>query len=86
LLIDGSVVNSIPWSLRRIFGLFTGLIYMVIMFFQTLINPNMNQASGQSTSFRSSSGLHPPTRRLGRPNTGNNVDIPFFGGCSSCAK
>lgn len=27
-----------------------------------------------------------PPRRLGRPNTGNNVDIPFFGGCSSCAR
>lgn len=27
----------------------------------------------------------PPTRRMGRPNTGNNVDVPFFGGCRSCA-
>ncbi|KOC67453.1 hypothetical protein WH47_11632 [Habropoda laboriosa] len=26
----------------------------------------------------------PPTRRLGRPNTGDTVNIPF-GGCRSCA-
>ncbi|XP_032683270.1 selenoprotein K-like [Odontomachus brunneus] len=84
---DGSVVNSIPWSLRRIFGLFTGVIYMFIMFFQTLINPDMNRAGNHSTrDFRPGSGPRPSNRRLGRPNTGNNVDIPFFGGCSSCAR
>lgn len=27
----------------------------------------------------------PPTRRLGRPNTGNIIDIPF-GGCRSCTR
>ncbi|KAH0947802.1 hypothetical protein HN011_007395 [Eciton burchellii] len=85
---DGNVVKSIPWGLRRIFGLFTGLIYMIVMFFQTLFNPNMNRAGSQHTrNYRPGSGPpYPPTRRLGRPNTGHNVDIPFFGGCSSCSR
>lgn len=84
---DGNVVQSTPWGLKRIFGLFTGVIYMVIMFFQTLISPGANRAKGQySRDFRPGSGPRPPPgpRRLGRPNTGNNVDIPFSGGCSSC--
>lgn len=84
---DGSVVKSTPWGLRRVFGLFTGVIYMVIMFFQTLVNPGTNRADSQYTrDYRPGSGPPPPPRRLGRPNTGNNVDVPFFGGCSSCAR
>ncbi|XP_011053024.1 PREDICTED: selenoprotein K-like [Acromyrmex echinatior] len=84
---DGDVVKSAPWGLRRIFGFFTGVIYMIIMFFQTLINPGMNRSGNQySRDYRPGSGPRPPMRRLGRPNTGNNVDIPFFGGCSSCAR
>ncbi|XP_012233557.1 selenoprotein K [Linepithema humile] len=85
---DGNVVNSTPWGLRRVFGLFTGAFYMIIMFFQTLISPGTNRVEGQNSrgDFRPGSGPRPPPRRLGRPNTGNNVDIPFFGGCSSCAR
>ncbi|XP_014470708.1 PREDICTED: selenoprotein K-like [Dinoponera quadriceps] len=84
---DGSVVNSVPWSVRRVFGIFTGMIYMVVMFFQTLVSPGMDRTDRQSTrDFRPGSGPRPPSRRLGRPNTGDSVDIPFFGGCSSCAR
>ncbi|KAL6423267.1 hypothetical protein ACFW04_010138 [Cataglyphis niger] len=82
---DGSVVKSTPWGLKKVFRFFTGVIYMIIMFFQTLINPGMNTAESQYTrDYRPGSGPRPPPRRLGRPNTRNNVDIPF-GGCSSCA-
>ncbi|XP_024890065.1 selenoprotein K-like [Temnothorax curvispinosus] len=84
---DGNVVKSTPWGLKRILGFFTGIIYMIIMFFQTLFNPGMNSlGSRYSRDYHPGSGPRPPTRRLGRPNTGNNVDIPFFGGCSSCAR
>lgn len=60
---------------------------MIIMFFKTLINPNMNKYGSEYTrDYRPGSGPpRPPTRRLGRPNTGHTVDIPF-GGCSSCAR
>lgn len=84
---DGSVVKSTPWGIRRVFGIFTGIIYMIIMFFQTLISPDTNRTSSSYTGdYRPDSRPHPPTRRIGRPNTGNNVDVPFFGGCSSCAR
>lgn len=83
---DGDVVKSTPWGLKRVFTFFTGVIYMIIMFFQTLINPGMNGSGSQSRDYHSGSRPQGPPRRLGRPNTGNNVDIPFFGGCSSCAR
>jgi len=85
---DGDVVKSTPWGLRRVFGFFTGIIYMTVMFFQTLVNPGMNRSGSQNTrDYRLGSGPNLSTRRLGRPrNTGNNVDIPFFGGCSSCTR
>ncbi|XP_029179176.1 selenoprotein K-like [Nylanderia fulva] len=84
---DGNLVNSVPWGLRRVFGFFTGIIYMIMMFFQTLISPGTNRGEGQYTrDYRPGSGPRPPPRRLGRPNTGNNVDVPFFGGCSSCTR
>lgn len=31
LLTDGDVVKSTPWGLRRVFGFFMGIIYMIIM-------------------------------------------------------
>ncbi|XP_015434524.1 PREDICTED: selenoprotein K-like [Dufourea novaeangliae] len=82
----GEVLDSTPWNLKRIFGIFTGIIYMIIMFFKTMINPDMNKyGSGYTRDYRPGSGPpRPPTRRLGRPNTGDNMNIPF-GGCSSCA-
>ncbi|XP_011639389.1 selenoprotein K-like [Pogonomyrmex barbatus] len=84
---DGDVMKSTPWGLKRVFAFFTGIIYMVIMFFQTLVNIGTNRSRNQySRDYYPGSGSRPSTRRLGRPNTGNNVDIPFFGGCSSCTK
>ncbi|XP_020293991.1 selenoprotein K-like [Pseudomyrmex gracilis] len=83
---DGDLVQSAPWGLKRIFGFFTGVLYMIIMFFQTLISPDMNRAgsgSGYTRDYRPGSGPPRPPRRLGRPNTGNNVNVPFFG-CRSC--
>ncbi|KOX71871.1 hypothetical protein WN51_03016 [Melipona quadrifasciata] len=53
----------------KVFRFFTGIIFMVIML-----------------DYRPGSGPpRPPTRRLGRPNTGDTINIPF-GGCSSCAR
>ncbi|XP_076248471.1 selenoprotein K [Calliopsis andreniformis] len=83
---DGSVLNDTPWSLKRVFGFFTGIIYMIIMFFKTLVNPDMNKhGSGYTRDYRPGFGPpRPPTRRLGRPNMGDTMHIPF-GGCRSCA-
>lgn len=83
---DGNVLESTPWSLKRVYQFFTGIIYMVIMFFRTLVNPDMNKHGSEYTrDYRPGSGPpRPPMRRLGRPNTGNTVDVPF--GCKSCAR
>ncbi|KAG7211452.1 hypothetical protein KM043_010735 [Ampulex compressa] len=82
---DGNVLQTEPWGLKRIFGIFSGVIYMVVMFFRTLVNPSMSgRANDNSRDFRPGSGPPRPPRRLGRPNTGPTVNIPF-GGCRSCA-
>ncbi|KAK1121131.1 hypothetical protein K0M31_010444 [Melipona bicolor] len=83
---DGNVLYNTPLYLKA-FRFFTGIIFMVIMFFKTLINPNMNKYGNEYTrDYRPGSGPpRPPTRRLGRPNTGDTINIPF-GGCSSCAR
>ncbi|XP_033329535.1 selenoprotein K [Megalopta genalis] len=79
---DGQVLQSISLP-KKIFGFFTGIIYMVILFFRTMVNPDMNKY-GNSRNYGAGSGSQSP-RRLGRPNTRDNVNIPF-GGCSSCAR
>ncbi|XP_006624542.1 selenoprotein K-like [Apis dorsata] len=86
VLNDGSVLCSTPLYLK-VFRFFTGIIFMIIMFFKTLINPNMNKYGNEYTrDYRPGFGPpRPPTRRLGRPNTGNIIDIPF-GGCRSCTR
>ncbi|XP_043264192.1 selenoprotein K [Colletes gigas] len=83
---DGNVLESAPWSLKRLYNIFIGIIYMIIMFFMTMINPDMNKyGSDYARDYRPGfKPPRPPTRRLGRPNIGNTVDIPF-GGCRSCA-
>ncbi|XP_034175759.2 selenoprotein K isoform X1 [Osmia lignaria lignaria] len=83
---DGKVLDTTPLHLK-VFRFFTGIIYMVVMFFRTLINPDMNKHGSEYTrDYRPGSGPpRPPTRRLGRPNTGNTIDAPF-GGCRSCAR
>nr|XP_031826571.1 selenoprotein K-like [Nomia melanderi] len=81
---DGQVLDSTPWSLKRLFGFFSGIIYMIVMFFKTMINPNTSSyGSSHTRDFRPGSGPpYQPMRRL-RPDARVNVDIPF-GGCSSC--
>ncbi|CAK9797249.1 Selenoprotein K [Anthophora quadrimaculata] len=82
---EGSILESTPLHLK-VFRFFTGIIYMVFMFFKTLVNPDMNKHGKDYTrDYRPGSGPpRPPTRRLGRLNTGETVNIPF-GGCRSCA-
>lgn len=84
ILKDGEVAQSTPF-LKKVLSFFTGIIYMVILFFKTLVNPDMNKyGSDYTRNYRLGSGAQPPSRRLGRPNTGGSVPMPF-GGCRSCA-
>ncbi|XP_076645538.1 selenoprotein K [Halictus rubicundus] len=82
---DGEVLQSTP-MLKKVLSFFTGIIYMVILFFKTMVNPDLNKyGSDYSRNYRPGSGPQPPSsRRLGRPNTGGSMPIPF-GGCRSCA-
>ncbi|XP_078043340.1 selenoprotein K [Augochlora pura] len=82
---DGQVLQTIPLT-KKIFGFFTGIFYMFVLFFQTMVNPDMNKyGNDYSRNYRPGAGPQPPSRRLGRPNMRDNVNIPF-GGCSSCAR
>ncbi|XP_017787778.1 PREDICTED: uncharacterized protein LOC108570428 [Habropoda laboriosa] len=73
---DGCVMHNTPLHLK-VFRFFMGIVYMIIMFFKTLVNPDQYYVCICRPP-------RPPTRRLGRPNTGDTVNIPF-GGCRSCA-
>ncbi|XP_017763778.1 PREDICTED: selenoprotein K-like [Eufriesea mexicana] len=80
----GNVLGDTPLYLK-VYRFFTHVILMVIVFFKTLINPDMNKYGSEYTrDYRPGSGPpRPPTRRIGRPNTGHTIDIPI-GGCRSC--
>ncbi|XP_066591410.1 selenoprotein K-like [Prorops nasuta] len=84
---DGKVLNSTPWGLKQLFGFFTGIIYAVLFFFQTLFSPGTSGEGNQHyKNFRPGSGPpKPPSKRWGGLNK-PSVDVPFMGGCSSCAR
>ncbi|XP_076669203.1 selenoprotein K [Andrena cerasifolii] len=84
---DGTILDTPPWNLKRVGKVFTGIIFMIIMFFRTMLNPNLNKyGSDYTRDYRPGSGPpRPPMRRLGRPNTGDTINVPF-GGCSSCSR
>ncbi|XP_012279501.1 selenoprotein K-like [Orussus abietinus] len=82
---EGQVLESTPWTLGRILSIPIGILNTVFLFFRTLVDPSLNSRGIQYTQdYRLGSGPpRPPTRRMGRPNTGS-VSVPF-GGCRSCA-
>ncbi|XP_015607053.1 selenoprotein K [Cephus cinctus] len=83
---DGRVLESNPWSFSKIYSLFAGFFFMILMFFRTLINPDITKHGDQySRDYRPGSGPpRPPSRRIGRPYTGETHNVP--GGCRSCAR
>ncbi|XP_050735880.1 selenoprotein K-like [Eriocheir sinensis] len=81
---DGRIGGQSGWSLTSIPALFWGFINFIVLFFQTLINPDAaNRGSGQS-SYSGYSGRKPPPgpppRRMGRVNHGGGPGAPPMGG------
>ncbi|XP_076028332.1 selenoprotein K-like [Oratosquilla oratoria] len=65
---SGNLGESREWSLSRIPDLFWGFINFIVLFFQTLVNPNLTKRGNSYTSdYRPGSGPPPgpPSRRLG---------------------
>lgn len=83
---DGQIHDSVPWGMTKIVGFFSGIIYMVMLFFKTLFGLETDRYdSGSSRNHRPGFGPpRPPNRRIGRlDNTKGNDFVPL-GGCSSC--
>ncbi|XP_015523701.1 uncharacterized protein [Neodiprion pinetum] len=89
---DGSVLQTEPWP-RRLVSFFLGIFYMFFMFFKSFVSPVLNAVGTSEDSYnqgtyrrdyRPGSGPpRPPSRRLGRPNTGSsNIYTP--GPCGGC--
>ncbi|XP_034946879.1 selenoprotein K [Chelonus insularis] len=83
---DGCLLQNEPWSIRKVFGFFTNLIFGIVMFFYTLINPGTTKyGNGYTRNYRPGSGPpRPPSKKLGRLDLKPSMNMP--GGCSSCAR
>ncbi|XP_011315120.1 selenoprotein K [Fopius arisanus] len=84
---DGTIRETQPWSITRIFGFFSGIFWAVGMFFNTLISPNTTKyGTGYTRNYRPGSGGSgpppPPSKKFGGINTKGSMNMP--GGCSSC--
>ena len=54
---DGRVLQSRPWSFGAVTDMFWGLINIIVLFFRTLINPDLTSKGDQHrTDYRSTGG------------------------------
>ncbi|KAL7633786.1 UNVERIFIED_CONTAM: hypothetical protein RMT77_015741 [Armadillidium vulgare] len=70
---DGKVSNNRQWGFSSISDFFWGILNFIFLFFQTLINPDLNRRGSnyESSSYRPGPGGRgppppPPRRRMGR--------------------
>lgn len=83
----GTVLHNTPLYLK-VFRFLASIIFTIIMFFKTMINPDMNRNGNEHTkNYKPGFGPpRPPTRRFGYSGSEHTVHIPIGGGgCSSCA-
>ncbi|XP_069701199.1 selenoprotein K-like [Periplaneta americana] len=64
---SGTIQEKSPWSLSRLVDLFWSLLNFIVMFFRTLVNPDMNRHGERFTrDYRPGNGPpRPPQRRMG---------------------
>lgn len=65
---SGTIQEKSPWSLSRLTDLFWSLLNFIVMFFKTLVNPNMNRHGERYTRDYGPPGNgppRPPQRRMG---------------------
>ncbi|XP_067002949.1 selenoprotein K [Anabrus simplex] len=81
---SGTIEPSPPWSLSRLIGLFWAFLNFIVMFFKTLIDPDMNRKGSQYTrDYRPGPGPpRPPRRKLGGFGSGGfgQLDCSSMGG------
>lgn len=81
---DGHVGARSGWSLATIPTLFWNFINFIVLFFQTLINPDGKSWGNSQSSSSGSSGRRPPPgpppRRMGRINHGGGPGPPPMAG------
>ena len=54
---DGRVMQSRPWSFGAVTDMFWGFINLIVLFFQTLINPGLtSKGDNHRTDYRSTGG------------------------------
>lgn len=50
---DGTILNSRPWSFGAVIDMFWGFINIFVLFFKTLINPDLTKkGEGHTTDYR----------------------------------
>jgi len=77
---DGTVLNSRPWSFGAVIDMFWGFINIIVLFFKTLIQPDLtSKGEGHTTDYRSTGGRGPP------PNGGPRRRFGGFGGRGGAA-
>ena len=77
---DGRVMQSRPWSFGAVSDMFWGFINLIVLFFQTLINPGLtSKGDNHRTDYRSTGGRGPP------PGGGPRRRMGGFGGQGGAA-
>ncbi|KDR20443.1 selenoprotein K-like [Zootermopsis nevadensis] len=78
---SGTIQDKSPWSISRLIALLWGFLNFIVMFFKTLINPDMNRHGDRYTrDYRPGPGPpRPPQRRMGGFGSGS------INSCASCS-
>ncbi|XP_047490254.1 selenoprotein K-like [Penaeus chinensis] len=81
---SGNIGGDQGWSLSKIPNLFWGLVNFIVLFFQTLINPDLTKRGDGYSSSYGAPGRGPPpgppSRRIGRIHRGGGAAPPPMGG------
>lgn len=81
---DGRIGGRSEWSITRIPDLFWGLVNFIVLFFQTLISPDLtSRGEGYSTSYGAPGRgppPGPPRRRMGGIGRVAGIAPPPMGG------
>lgn len=77
---DGRIGGGGGWSLSTIPNLLWGFVNFIVLFFQTMINPDLTKrGNGYSSNYRSTGRgppPGPPSRRMGRLRGNDSPGIP----------
>lgn len=81
-LSNGQVFEGRPWSISAIVAAFWGLINFIVLFFKTLINPNISKGGpSYTTDYRHNGRPGEHGRRIGRVRgPGGSPSAPPMGG------